>query len=803
MAETGNATAFGKPGMAPRWTRADKEGVGTAYSASSCVWYTLSRGHLTEIYYPTIDCAQVRDLQYLISDGETFFQDEARDLISRSTRMCPSLGYEIESRDPKRRYQIHKTVIADPHLPCVLQRTRVSAASDLLKRLKLYALCAPHLGGRGMGNSGRVLCVSGRHILVAGAGGHWLALGATVPFSRASVGYVGFSDGWTDLSQNCRMDWKFEEANDGNVALTGEIELADAQEFTLGLAFGGSCHGAVTTLLQSLALPFADQLKRFQTQWERAIEARLPLEKYSHDGGNLYRASFSLLVAHEDKIFQGANPASLSIPWGEARGDEDGSGGYHLVWTRDLVQCATGLLAGGQTSIPLRTLIYLAVLQLPNGGFPQNMWVDGRPFRSAMQLDQVAFPILLARRLKMDEASSGFDPNVMVRRSARCLVLQGPVTEQERWEEASGYSPSTLAAIIAGVVCAASFASEAGDDEGAAFVNDYADWLRAHIEEWTVTTTGTLAPGIKRHFVRLNPVAPGAVASPGSVDHAVMSLSSQAPQARKQYPAREIVDAGFLVLVRHGILAPDDPLVIDSLRVVDQELKVQTPPGISWRRYSHDGYGQREDGGPYVTHGIGRCWPLLTGERAHYELAAGRDPGELIEALEHFASGTGLLPEQIWDEGDIPEAHMRTGYATGSAAPLLWAHAEYIKVLRSVKDGVAFGQFKAVTDRYLRPNRRPAPPEFWSFRHPTSHVPSGCTLRLCAEHAFRLRISLDDWQSHEDLNSRCTYDIHFADISISADQRVPIRFTFFWPEGQRWEGRDMQVQIVERTAATT
>jgi glucoamylase len=284
----------------------------------------------------------------------------------------------------------------------------------------------------------------------------------------------------------------------------GRIGLTGTREFTLGLAFGNSQHHAVSTLFQSLSTPFAEHRKRYAEQWARSSAGILPLEKASGDGGNLYRASFSLLRAHEDKSYPGAFIASLAIPWGEAVGDED-QGGYHLVWTRDMVNSANAMLAAGDRATPLRALIYLDVSQQESGGFAQNFWIDGEPYWRGIQLDEVAFPILLAWRLKRENALQDFDPYPMVLRAAAYLVRHGPVTPQERWEEVSGYSPSTLASNIAALICAACFARERGDEATAKYLEEYADFLECHVESWTVTTEGTLLPGVARHYMRILP----------------------------------------------------------------------------------------------------------------------------------------------------------------------------------------------------------------------------------------------------------------------------------------------------------
>ncbi|MBE0606897.1 MAG: glucan 1,4-alpha-glucosidase [Deltaproteobacteria bacterium] len=788
--------AFGRPGIPPRWTHAMKDGVGTAYASSSRLWFTVWNGVVTEVYYPTVDRPQIRDLQFLVTDGESFFHEEKRHLRSATERISHHvLGYGITNSDPEGRYSIAKEVLSDPHLPCLLVNTTLSGEEAFVKRLRLYALCAPHLGMGGWGNNAQVVEIAGRKILTAEKDGVWLALAATVPFSRLSCGYVGQSDGWTDLSLDYRMDWEFDRATDGNVALTGELDLGGRREFTMGLAFGDGLHNAATTLLESLATPFTEHRERYAEQWNRSCRRLLPLEKSASDGGNLYHGSYSLLLAHEDKTYPGAFIASLSIPWGEAKGDDD-RGGYHLVWTRDMVNTATGLLAAGNTETPLRALIYLAVSQHEDGGFSQNFWIDGEPYWRGVQLDEVAFPILLAWRLLRNKGLGNFDPYPMVMKAARYLILHGPATPQERWEEAGGYSPSTIASNIAALVCAASFARERGDAATAAFLEEYADFLECHVEAWMVTTEGTLVPGIPRHFIRILPMD---VNDPYPIEDpnlGVLALANRPPGTPWRFPAKEIVDGGFMELVRYGIRKADDPLIVDSLRVLDAVLKVDTPEGPCWRRYNNDGYGQREDGGPFVGYGKGRAWPLLTGERGHYELAAGRPPGPFLRALEGFSSPTGLLPEQVWDEPDRPDLFMFLGRPTGSARPLMWAHAEYIKLLRSASDGKVFDLIPEVADRYLSGSRVCKPMEVWKHNRQVREVREGDVLRIQAGAPFLLRWTRNDWGAVEDSHSTPTaLGIDYVDIATRPSRGGRIRFTFFWTDAGTWEGRDFEVTV--------
>ena len=734
-------------------------------------------------------------MQFLITDGESFFHEERRDLDSEIESMeADALGYRVTTSDRDHRYRLVKEIISDPHQSCVLINTRPEGDPEFLKRLRIYALLAPHLEVGGYGNSARRFKTAGQNVLVAWKAGKFLAMGANVGFSKTSCGYVGHSDGWQDLHKDFQLDWEFDRAEDGNVAVIGEVNLDGGREFTVGIAFGDSLHGAVTGLEQSLATPFAEHREKFVDQWHRACSRMKKLDGASSDEGALHRTSRNLLLAHEDKTFPGALIASASIPWGNAKGDED-MGGYHLVWTRDLVNSALGLLACEDSSTPLRALVYLACSQQSDGGFPQNFWIDGGPYWQGIQLDEVAFPILLAWHLWKNNALKDFDPYPMIRSAAAYLVRHGPATQQERWEENSGYSPSTLAVSVAALICAADFAGARGKHDVASFLQDYADFLESHIESWTVTTEGSLVAGIKRHYIRIHPAAVGDISPDEDPDHGLLIIHNRPPGQPSQFPAKDIVDGGFLELVRYGVRKPDDPLVEDSLRVVDAVLKVDTPFGPCWRRYNHDGYGTHPDGGAFEGWGQGRAWPLLTGERAHYEFAAGRDVSKLIRTLERFAFRGRMLPEQVWDSPDVKSAGMYFGQPAGSAMPLMWAHAEYVKLLRSVVDGRVFDLIPVVAERYLK-NAGRKDLEVWKPARQVREVTAGQVLRIQAPESFRLRWTVDGWSSASDMPSTSTgLGIEFADITIRGHQSVPVQFTFFWPGRNRWEEHNYEVRI--------
>ncbi len=798
------AVAFGWPGIEPRWTSSSKDGVGTAYADASRVWFTISHGILNEVYYPTLDRPQIRDLQFLVTDGETFFHEEKRDLDNDITALAEeTLGYRVVTSDPAGRYRIVKEIIADPVRACVLIRARIEAETTWRERLQVYVLLAPHIEVAGSGNSARRQQAAGKDVLVAWRAGTWLALGVSTRFLQTSCGYVGASDGWQDLRDNYRMDWSFPEALDGNVAVTGRIDPGPDMEFTVGLAFGDRPHAATTALTQSLSVPFAAKRAAFLEQWRTVHHGVADLHRHTGDGGRLLRASHALLVAHEDKTFKGAFIAAASIPWGEAKGDED-LGGYHLVWTRDMVQSATALLACGNVETPRRALVYLAVSQHADGGFAQNFWLDGTPYWQGLQLDEVAFPLILAWRVWKHGALADFDPLPMVRAGAAFLLREGPATAQERWEEASGFSPSTLAVAIAALVCAADLLRARGLEREAAYVEEHADFLESHVERWTVTTAGELLPGVARHYIRITPAAIGDPDAPEDPDGGWLAIANRPPGTPWRFEARNVVDAGFLELVRYGVRPAGSDLMEDSLRVVDAVLKVDTPFGPCWRRYNHDGYGNRPDGGPFTGWGRGRAWPLLAGERAHYELAAGRDVAAYVRALEGFGGRGALLPEQVWDE-DNPANGMRLGMPTGSAMPLAWAHAEYIRLVRSIRDGAAFDRIAPVAERYLAARGR-TDREVWKPTRHAQRVARGATLRIQAPGPFRLRWTRDEWQTSNDtLAADSGLGVRYVDLAIAPGQAAPVRFTFFWTEdidvgafrraAATWEGRDYSVAI--------
>jgi glucoamylase len=795
----GHGEAPGAPGLAPRWTSSQKSIVSTAYSTSSKIWWTISHGTINEIYNPTIDKPQVRDLELLVTDGESFVHEEKRDLKHRFSYLSHEApAVEIVNSDPAGRYTITKEIISDPHAPVLLMRVKFAGDPQLLRRLKVYALLAPHLDGGGAHNNGHVVDVAGRQMLLAWKNSSALAMSVHCGFKSASCGFVGTSDGYQDVTRHLGMQWHYGSATDGNIALTGEINIAECPEFVLAVGFGAAAHSALTRTVGALNTPFDLQMSRFIEQWER-VKARVDLARSSQDGGRLLKASYGVLLTHEDKTFAGAFIASASIPWGQSKGDAD-LGGYHLVWTRDMVQTTTALLAAGRTNSAMRALIYLACTQRTDGGFPQNFWVNGAPYWSGVQLDETAFPILLAYRLWKLDALGDFDPLPFIERAAGFLVRHAPITQQDRWEELAGYSPSTLTVVIAALICAAEIVRSRNCVELAVFLEEQADWLESHLEDWTATNDGVLVPGVKQHYMRIRPIEkpgtePCVRMGPGTER---LIINNRGPHEQYEFEAREIVDGGFLEVVRYGLRKPDDPMVVATVKVADAILRRELPQGPGFRRYNHDGYGNHPDGSPFDGWGQGSCWPLLTGERAHYELAAGRDICGLIRTIEGFCSAGGMLPEQVWDKDDLPDCGMRRGRPTGSAMPLVWAHAEYIKLLRSATDGRVFDRVDAVAERYATPRAR-GTVEVWRRDRQVTRMEGKRRLRVEAEEVFVLRWSADGWKTV--VTTKATglaFCGFYADaVPDAADGKAGERleFTLYWPARDKWEGRNYSVAV--------
>lgn len=795
--------APGGPGSPARWTSSAKTGVGTALGDKSRVWFTLSHGIFNEIYYPRIDQACVRDMGLIVTDGEALFSEEKRDAASEVHWLAdgvPAFAVVNTSRDG--RYRTEQQILTDPYRDTVLQQIRFIARQGELSDYRLHVLLAPHLGNQGGDNTAWVEEIEGTPLLLAQRDGSALALACSAPWIKRSVGYVGTSDGWRDLKAHKQMTWEYTRAESGNVALTGQIDLLKSQgAFVLALGFGKDPQAAARNAIGSLRDGFAKARQDYIAGWQDWIKRHTSPKRRAVTPGDLSDVSLAVLRVHESKFAPGGLIASLAIPWGFSKGDND-LGGYHLVWPRDMVQAAGGLLAAGAHEDVRRVLAYLQATQQPDGHWSQNMWLDGSPYWNGIQMDETALPILLVDLARREQALSeadqaGFWP--MVRQAAGYLVRNGPVSPQDRWEEDPGYSPFTVAAQIAALLAAADLAELNREASIATYLREIADVWSTCIERWMyVSGTDWCGKfGVDGYYVRIAPVQTG---MSGSSLHKEVNVKN-VPAAEDSRVASHLVSPDALALVRFGVRAASDPRIRNTATVIDALLKVEMPSGPTWHRYNDDGYGEHADGAPFDGTGLGRGWPLLTGERAHYELAAGRirEAERLVTTLESFANEGGLLPEQVWDSPDLPERELQFGRPSGSAMPLVWAHAEYLKLQRSLRDGRLFDLPPQTVQRYLIDNVI-SPRMVWRFNHKIRSLPAGKILRIETLAAARIHWSADEWRSVEDVS---TWDVglglHITDLpTAELAESAQVRFTFYWPEVDRWEGTDFVVRIAAR-----
>ena len=801
--------APGWPGIPPRWTSSAKTGVGTALNRNSRVWFTLSHGILNEVYFPRVDTACTRDLGLLVTNGKDFFSEEKRHCRFEIMPFEPGVpAFRLINTELGGAYRIEKEVSADPHRNVVLQKIKFvdlrSTDSNLAgskqndSAYRLCALLAPHLGNNGSNNTAWVGNYKGVPLLFADyPGGLALAFACSIPWKKMSVGFAGYSDGWQDLSRNFQLTQLYERAENGNVALTGEVDLvASGGEFVLAVGFGSNWAEAGELVRASFLDDYNLVFQEYVSQWRGWQKTLLPLDRFLEQ--DVYRASTTVLRVHESKDFLGGVIASLSIPWGFNKGDDD-LGGYHLVWPRDLVETAAGFLAAGATGDAIRVLHYLEATQEGDGRWPQNMWLDGRPYWNGLQMDEAAFPILLVDLLRHKAAHALGDLKrwwPMIRRAVSFIARNGPVTQQDRWEEDAGYSPFTLAVEVAGLLAAADIADAVKEHGIASYMRDLADTWNESIERWTYSRDSDLARqiGVDGYYVR---IAPPEVECSASPNDGFVPIKNRPPGENLER-ASHVISPDALALVRFGVRAPNDPKILNTIKVIDALLKAKLPQGLCWYRYNDDGYGEHANGDPFDGTGIGRPWPLLAGERAHYELAAGNISGaqELLLSMEGSTNGSRLLPEQVWDNADLPERELFLGKPSGSACPLVWAHSEYIKLVRSLKDGKVFDQPQQTVQRYVVEQRQ-AVYWSWRFNNKCRTIPRGKLLRIALLASAMVHWSTDSWQTAQDSTTHDSgIGIHFVDLPTNRlEAGHSVVFTILWSEPQHWEGTDFTVTI--------
>jgi glucoamylase len=731
-----DAVAPDGPGALSHFDLARKDCLGTARNRTSKVWYTVANGVLSDVYYPTVDNTNVETLQYVVTDGATFTELQTRDTSYTVQPLDPTgMSCRVTTTANSGRYRIVTDYLTDPARDALLLRLRFQplAPGDL----RLYLRLDPTVNGNGGGGSGNGGADTGT---VDTATGHpvpvaidtvtatnaanrdyaqpvFAALDASTPFTAVSNGFAGTgSDGLTQLDRDHALTATFTDAAQGNLVQTAQVDPAAGNQLTLALGFGASQREAVATAGAALRGGFAAALARYALGWV-AYDAGLvppPLRFPGLDAAavrelrRVWYLSANVLKASEDKTFPGAIVASLASPWGQAvsAGDPNNTyfGSYREVFARDLYETFTGLLLAGDRATARATVRFLFERQqLPDGSMPRNSLVNGKPAPDTfgVQLDEVTYPILMAWQVGLTDGAFYRDH---LKRAADFAISHGPSFGSERWEEQGGFSPSTIAAEIAGLIAAADIAERNGDRAAARTYRGVADDFQRSVKGWTVTSNGPNSPD--PYFIRLSKTGDPNAAISYNVGNGGPTLDQ-----------REVIDAGFLELPRLGLLPADDPDVVRSLQVVDAAIRRDTASGPGWHRYNGDGYGDRDsDGRPWAPtgQGSGHLWPVLAGERAEHHLALGdaATAAGLADSMRRFASGFGLIPEQGWENPDLPPSPFGTppevasigfqnGKPVGSASPLTWSAAQFVRLVRDLAAGRLLEQPAVTADRYV------------------------------------------------------------------------------------------------------
>lgn len=764
----------------PTWAPGSKDMVGTSLG-SSRLWFTLAQGIVTEVYYPRIDIPQVKDLGFIVADDAGFWV-ELRKLGRYTLEVANDSSPAVIVTHQHERFSFRMRVCPHQDRDTLLMDYELGGDPEL----RAYALLAPRANGQGMDNVGAATTHHGRRVLWAQAGTFGIALaardaGGNDAFARVSAGCVGASDGWHDFDRNGRMSWEYEDAGPAEIALMGELP----RRATLALSFAGSKESAATLAIASLAEDFEQIWENQLAAWARWAQAvqipALPAKLKA-----TFERSAMVLKTHGDRSFRGAMVASLAVPWGET---STSRGGYHVVWPRDLVESAGALAVSGAVEDARDVLRYLIATQQEDGHWLQNQWLGGKPFWSGVQLDETAFPVLLAGVLADCDALENIPVADMVRRALGFLAATGPSSSQDRWEEDAGVNTFTLAIMIAALVEGARFLAP----EERKFVLMLADYWNACIEDWTWVEGGTLAErlGVGGYYLRI---------APADVLTGESAKAEDVPIKNRSYDnhltAEDQIATDFLQLVRYGLRRADDPKIVESVRAMDKLLRTDTPNGPVWHRYNNDGYGEHRDGRPFDGTGHGRGWPLLVGERGHYALAAGEDPLPYLEAMAAMAGPGGMIPEQVWDSDPMPERGLYPGRPSGSAMPLVWAHAEFIKLALSRQKGIPCDRPPHVWERYQ--GKRPTIDwRLWAFNCRPQRIPSGRILRIMLPAAATVHWGVDGWQNIRDIETRGpVLGMHLADISTnSLAPGSSVEWTFHWHESGNWQGEDYHIGI--------
>jgi len=720
------SSATDGPGALSHFDLARKDCLGTARNTTSKVWYTVAGGLLSDVYYPTIDNTNVETLQYVVTDGATFTDLQSRDM-TYTVQSLDASGMECRVVETAKsgRYQIVTDYITDTNRNALVLDITLKSLVKKGPPLALYLRFDPTVNGNGGGGPGNggpdsatIDTSTGHPVLVADdantatnaanrdyAQPVYVALDG--PVTQAESGFAGaLSDGLVQLDASHALTSSTTDAANGNVVQTAQVDAKNGKDFRVTLGFGATQASAVATAESSLNANFAQQKKSFERGWSDYDNSLAPPPSRFQAAN--YFLSANVIKASEDKTFPGAIVASLASPWGQAisAGDPNNTyfGSYREVFARDLYEAWTGLMADGDLATARAAVTFLFDRQQQaDGSMPRNSLVNGKtaPDSFGTQLDETSYPLLMADQLGMTD-SALFTNHI--KPAANFVAAHGPSFGVERWEEQSGYSPSTIAAEIAGLISAAHIADVNHDSIDAAVWRGVADDWQRSVKSWTVTTNGPLAA--HPYFIRLSKTGDPNAAISYNVGNGGPTLDQ-----------RSVIDAGFLELARLGELSASDPDITQSLPVVDATIESTTVSGPGWHRYNGDGYGDgASDGHPWAPsgQGTGHLWPALTAERAEQDLQTGAvgAASSLADSMTRFASGIGLIPEQDWELPDLAASPFgtdpttasigfRNGKAAGSASPLTWSAASYVRLSRDIAAGRLLDRPASTFKRYV------------------------------------------------------------------------------------------------------
>ena len=702
-------------------------GLGKSLSAASKITFSLSEGVIGEICFPTEAAVCAHDLEWVVTDGDAFFSSEKLHARHETEAQEPGIpAYRIVNTCLQDKYRVTKEVVTDTLRDTLLQKTVFTplSLSPSGKPYRLYLLLTPHIGEYGGAHTAWTGEYKGIPMLFARKGGVTMALVCSHPWKRRSVGYTGISDGWMDLAAHRQLTREYRRAESGSVQLVGEVVIPQRTGVFLS-----------TELTIALGVG-EDEREAASKAWASLLEGFEPAkDRYTAQWRQWHHALSAVATGNTLGKYVKTSAQVLRVLESKASPGalQAGLTGMGLVRPRDLGAAFHAYMALDAREDALRLLSYLMASQEPGGYWTHTMHPGGTPVNRAVPLDQVAQVILLVDACRR---SCLFTPAKMNRyweivlKALSYLIANGPSSPMDRWGGPAGISPYSLTLEIAALLAAADMAEEKQEPGMATYCRKTADYLYENIDAWT--------------FID------GAYRSTGEGG----GLSTDA-----------------LILVRYGLRKADDPRIQDSIRAIDAQLRVDTPHGPSWKRFPLDN----------------GAWPLLTAERALYEVSAGnRENAESLRTtLEAFATN-GFFPEQFWGTGADP---------AGALIPLAWTHAEYILLCCALKENRIVDAPRFTRERYLAKTTT-SPFLVWRFNFPCTRLPKGKKLRIEVKNAALIHWTDDNWSTKQHILTRDTrLGIHVAEITPREDAGGPLTFTFLWLDSEKWENKNYSVAL--------